>query len=74
MTHLIGQIARWSGRLITLFALVGLWQPGDVVAEMPGQGNGADVETNKTDIGDVTFAQVGDVDVDEEDDGTQSPE
>ena len=65
MTHLAGQVARWAGRLVTLFALVGLWRPADVVAEMPGDAGGS--EAARMDTGDVTFAQVGDVDVDEGD-------
>ena len=68
MTHLAGQIARWVGRLVTLFALVGLWRPGDVVAQIPGDAGGS--EAARMDAGDVTFAQVGDVDVDDSDRNT----
>ena len=67
MIHLAGQIARWAGRLVTLFALIGLWRPSDVVAQIPGDAGGS--KTARIDSGDVTFAQVGEVDVDEDDDG-----
>ena len=68
MIHLAGQIARWAGRLVTLFALIGLWRPGDVVAQIPGDADGSRMARFDTG-GDVTFAQVGEVEVDEDDDG-----
>lgn len=71
MTHLAGQIARWAGRLVTLFALVGLWRPGDLVAQVPGDAVGSD--TARMNTGDISFAQVGYVDLDD-DDGPTIPE
>ena len=63
--RIAGQVARWSGSLVAIFALVAVWRP----AEANAATTTGSVDAT-TDIGDVSFAAVGDVDVDEGGEGT----
>ena len=69
MRGLAVTIARWSGRAVALFALAVVWRPADTLAAVASD---TQAEGQTFEIGDVTLAAVGDVDVDE--DGGHGPE
>ena len=60
-------IARWTGRAVALVAIALIWRPADVLAAVESN---SQPEGQSIDIGDVTVAAVGDIDVDEDDPNT----